>query len=171
MRDPISGLQLFVTWKSCNTDQQMTLKEEVYQVYRDLLEDKISQLELVLQDLHTSAANETKSTAGDKHETALAMLQLEQENKRRQLAELLQQKAVLNRIDPAVANKLISNGALVETDSGYFFISIALGKTIIRGNTIFALSISSPLGQRLAAHSGPGAVTMNSKVYQIISVV
>ncbi len=149
----------------------MTFKEEVYKAYLDLLEDKISGLELVLQDLHKSAANETKSTAGDKHETALAMLQLEQENKRKQLAELLLQKAVLNRIDPTVVNKIISNGALVETDSGYFFISVALGKMIIRGNTVFALSLSSPLGKKLAENSGQGAVTMNNRTYQILSVV
>jgi hypothetical protein len=45
----------------------------------------VAAVQKVLADLHHSASNETKSTAGDKHETALAMLQLEQENKRQQL--------------------------------------------------------------------------------------
>jgi hypothetical protein len=42
-------------------------------------------LQQVLADLKESGANETKSTAGDKHETALAMLQIEQANTRGQL--------------------------------------------------------------------------------------
>lgn len=149
----------------------MTLKEEVYKKYSQLLDDRISHLESVLQDLRDSASNETKSTAGDKHETALAMLQLEQENKRRQLAEMLQQRAVFNRIDPSVPNNVISNGALVETDAGYFYISVALGKAIISDKTIFALSISSPLGKAMAQHPGKGTVEMNGRVYNILSVV
>ena len=71
----------------------MPLKETIYYFYKQQLQDKINHVQLILQELSQSAANETKSTAGDKHETALAMLQLEQENKRKQLNELrLQQK-------------------------------------------------------------------------------
>ena len=51
-----------------------------------------------LNDLKESGANETKSTAGDKHETALAMVQIEQANIRKQLEEALAQKAILEKI-------------------------------------------------------------------------
>ena len=56
----------------------MTLKQKIYKHYQQLINDKVQQLQKVLTDLKESSSNETKSTAGDKHETALAMLQIEQ---------------------------------------------------------------------------------------------
>jgi len=60
----------------------MTLKQKAHQHYLQMVNDKISLLRQDLAGLRESGANETKSTAGDKHETALAMLQIEQANKR-----------------------------------------------------------------------------------------
>ena len=148
----------------------MTFKEQVYEEYRQLLDEKISQVQIVLHDLYLSAASETKSTAGDKHETALAMLQLEQENKRTQLAELQSQKAIIARIDPAAVNSVISNGALVQTDAGIFFISVALGKITIKEKTVFALSLSSPLGKALSGHRAADKISLNGKDYVILNV-
>lgn len=148
----------------------MSFKEEVYEAYSKLLEEKISAVQQVLQELYLSASNETKSTAGDKHETALAMLQLEQENKRNQLAKLQMQKATFAAINPSVKNNVISNGALVQTDTGYFLISVALGKILIKDKTIFALSISSPLGQKLAGHFPSDKIELNGWYYTILNV-
>lgn len=66
-----------------------------------------------------------KSTAGDKHETALAILQIEQENVNRQLENLLSQKHTIQKIDRATRGKQVANGALVKTSKGYLFLSIA----------------------------------------------
>jgi hypothetical protein len=63
----------------------MTLKQKIYNYYLQVINDKVYMLQQVLADLKESGANETKSTAGDKHETALAMLQIEQANTRGQL--------------------------------------------------------------------------------------
>ena len=106
----------------------MTLKEKIYNHYLQIISTKINMLQQVLADLKESGSNETKSTAGDKHETALAMLQIEQANTRGQLQEALIQKAALEKINPAVSAKMILNGSLVKTNKGYFFVSIALGK-------------------------------------------
>ncbi len=148
----------------------MSFKQEVYRACCMLLDEKMKEVQQVLTDLHQSAANETKSTAGDKHETALAMLQLEQENKRRQLAGLQQQRIILNKIDPDVTNLVISNGALVKTNAGYFFVSVALGKIVIGETTLFALSLSSPLGQALAGHYPADKIELNGKHYTILNV-
>lgn len=148
----------------------MNFKETVYQVYKEVLYEKIAQLLLTLQELSQSAANETKSTAGDKHETALAMLQIEQENKRRQLSELQQQQMLMNKINPTIISTSILNGSLVQTDRGYFFISIALGRILLDGKTIFALSPSSPLGKKLLGQNIGDKVEMNGTLYTILSL-
>jgi hypothetical protein len=75
----------------------MTLKEQVYTRCLEVLVGKINLLKQTMNDLKESASNETKSTAGDKHETALAMLQIEQENTNKQLENLLSQKMLLQK--------------------------------------------------------------------------
>ncbi len=127
----------------------MNLKQKIYNHYLHQINDKVTMLQKVLNDLKENGANETKSTAGDKHETALAMLQIEQANTRAQLQEILNQKAALEKIDPSVSATMIVNGSLVKTNRGYLFISIAAGKIVIDDISIISLSPQSPLGQKL----------------------
>ena len=143
------------------------MKQKVYNHYLQVVNDKIALLQKVLADLKESGSNETKSTAGDKHETALAMLQIEQANVRVQLKEVMEQKAVMEKIDPAVTAVRIVNGTLVSTSKGYFFISIALGKATIDGNTVIALSSQSPLGKKLMGMAVGDMVELNNNPYVI----
>ena len=55
----------------------MLSKKIVHERFLSLIEESISRIQKVLDELKDSGANETKSTAGDKHETALAMIQIE----------------------------------------------------------------------------------------------
>ncbi len=140
-------------------------KQKVFQHYQQLLDDKTASLQKILDDLKESGANETKSTAGDKHETALAMLQIEQANKRAQMQELLEQKAVLNKIDPTVIPVQVTNGTLIQTNKGYFFMSVALGKALIDNITVIALSAQSPLGKILMGLKKGAVVSFNQTQY------
>ncbi|MEO7266069.1 MAG: hypothetical protein ABIW38_14225 [Ferruginibacter sp.] len=128
----------------------MTFKQKIYHHYLEKINRKIKELELVLADLKESGSNETKSTAGDKHETALAMLQIEQANVRKQMTEALLQKSLLLKINPGIAAVQILNGSLVKTNKGYFFLSMAGGKVMIEGREVTAISFQSPLGKKLA---------------------
>lgn len=133
----------------------MTLhfKEKVYHHYLSELTVKIKSLQDKLNELSESAKNETKSTAGDKHETALAMLQIEQEKIRSQHKEALEQKVQLERINIQQSRVNIAKGSLIQTNKGYFFLSIALGKSKIDNLTVFAISPQSPLGEKLTGLS------------------
>src|SRR6478735_3887240 len=99
----------------------MGLKQKIFAHYTQVINDKVAMLQQVLADLKESGANETKSTAGDKHETALAMLQIEQANKREQLKEAVAQKTLLEKIDPAITATMVVNGSLIKTNKGYLF--------------------------------------------------
>ena len=148
----------------------MTTKEKIYRHYLAVINDKIRLLQQVLADLKESGANETKSTAGDKHETALAMLQIEQANKREQLKEIIAQKNALEKIDPTIIAPVILNGSLIKTNRGYFFMSIALGKALIETITVIALSPQSPLGKKLMGLSAGDKVEVNNNSYTIESI-
>ena len=148
----------------------MSFKEQVYRHCTEVLIEKIRQLRYTLSDLKESASNETKSTAGDKHETALAMLQIEQENTNKQLETLLFQELQLKKLNPELKANIVSNGALVNTSIGYIYISIPLGKIIVEGVPVIALSPQSPLGSKLIGLKAGDTVTVNGNNYTIISI-
>jgi transcription elongation GreA/GreB family factor len=148
----------------------MTLKQKVYDHYMQVVNEKLNSLQQVLADLKESGSNETKSTAGDKHETALAMLQIEQANVGAQLQDIREKKVALEKIDPASSSSKIVNGSLVKTDKGYLFISIASGKTTIDDNNVIALSPQSPLGKKLMGLSVSDIAEINNNKYVIETI-
>lgn len=149
----------------------MSLKEKVHQHYFKLLNEKISLLQKVLADLKESGANETKSTAGDKHETSLAMIQIEQANKREQLAQLVAQKLILEKINPSLIAKMVVVGSLIKTDKGYLFMSVALGKAVVEEISVTALSPQAPLGRQLMGLKAKDTATVNNIAYYIEEIL
>lgn len=143
------------------------MKKEIFTKCLQVVEDRILFLETTLKDLTASAGNETKSTAGDKHETALAMLQIEQENASRQLKDALQQKLTLEQIDITKQAVRVVAGSLLETNNGYLFLSVPLGKMKIGDLNFIALSPQSPLGSKLLRLAVNDSVEMNGVVYRI----
>ena len=148
----------------------MNFKEKVHLAFTALLDNKIAQLQQALNDLHESAKNETKSTAGDKHETALAMLQIEQENIRRQLRETQEQKTIFDGIDPLLSHAEIRKGSLIKTNKNWFFISAGVGKIKHEDIIIISLSLLSPLGLKLIGKKINESIIMNAAEYKIESI-
>ena len=146
------------------------LKLKIYNYYLQAINDKVKSLQNILADLKESGTNETKSTAGDKHDTGLAMLQIEQANVRAQLKEVLEQKVTFEKINPALSPVSIVNGSLVKTNLGYFFISVALGKAVVDGTTVIALSQQSPLGKLLRGLKVGGSADINNNRYVIENI-
>ena len=147
----------------------MSFKHQVYERYLQLINEKFNALQLILNELNDSAKNETKSTAGDKHETALAMLQIEQENTRNKLKEITEQKLQLDRIDINLKSEKIIKGSLIKTNHGYLFLSIALGKITVEHQQIIALSPQSPLGLKLVGAKINDEIELNNLKYVIES--
>ena len=145
----------------------MSLKPQIHKAFLEIVDGKILQLQQTLADLKESGTNETKSTAGDKHETALAMLQIEQANKRAQLQDAIEQRAALTNIHTENKTTKVWNGSLVKTDKGFFYISVALGKLSIDGKSITAISPQSPLGALLIGRVSLESVTVNGNNFLI----
>jgi hypothetical protein len=145
----------------------MELKQKVYEAGKQVVNERIIALQGILSDLIESTKNETRSSAGDKYETGRAMLQIEQDNVRKQLKEALSQKALFEQIDITKNLAKITRGSLVKTDKGYFFISLALGKISIEDLQVMALSPQSPLGSKLMNIEAAGRVTVNGTTYTI----
>src|SRR4051812_11409754 len=117
------------------------------------------------------AGNDSKSSAGDKHETARAMMQLEQEKLGGQLTDALKQKATLEQIDIEHKSDAIHAGSVVKTNRGYLFISVPLGKINVNGTDVILLSIHSPLGQKLSGLQRGDTAEINGIQYIVEQVL
>jgi hypothetical protein len=69
----------------------MTFKQKIYQYYLQLVQDRID----VFRDMIVALTEDSKmmqGSAGDKHETALSMMHIEQEKLNNKLREVVTQK-------------------------------------------------------------------------------
>ncbi len=82
----------------------------------------------MISNLMEDAKNDAKGSAGDKHETALSMMHLEQEKLNHKLKEFLDQKNILDKIDASKTTKVITVGSLIKANGILLFMSAALPK-------------------------------------------
>jgi hypothetical protein len=143
----------------------MSFKQKIYAHCLQILNTKIQDLEKILAELSESATNNTKSSAGDKHETGRAMIQIEQETIGKQLHEALEQKLLLEKIDITTPSLQVIKGSLVATNKGYLFLSIALGKIIVDEKAVMVISSQSPLGMKLMGLKANDTTQINRADY------
>ena len=148
----------------------MTFKQKIKSHYIQLLEAKILTLQNQISDLTADAQNDAKGSAGDKHETALAMMHLEQEKLNQKLAESLNQKNILEAIDCSVLHKVIALGSLVKANEIYFFIATALPQITLDGATFFGVSPQAPIGVQFMGKKAGDSIQVNTITYKIESV-
>ena len=148
----------------------MMFKQNVLIAYKQLVQDRIDVFQDMISGLTIDAQNDAKGSAGDKHETALSMMHIEQEKLNHKLKEILDQKAILDKIDASQTHNKVALGSLVQANGMMLFISTALPKLTIDDKTIFALSPQSPLGSKLMGNEVDFSFDMNGKLYTIESV-
>lgn len=148
----------------------MTFKQKIKTHYQNLLAEKIEELRFMISDLARDAQNDAKGSAGDKHETALAMMHLEQEKLNHKLAENLNQKAIIDKIDASSKHNKIALGSLVQANEMWFYISGAMPKIQLEDKTIIAVSSESPLGNQLMGKSAGDEIQINSNSFQIRAI-
>lgn len=149
----------------------MTFRQQVYERYRQLVQDRIDAFRDMISALTEDSKNDAKGSAGDKHETALSMMHIEQEKLNHKLAEIMAQKAVLDKIDPIAHLPKIALGSLVEANGMLLFVSAALPKITVDGRTVIAVSPQSPLGHKLIGNGVGFAFEINTTTYTITSVL
>ena len=148
----------------------MTFKQKIKTHYQNLLAEKIQELRFMISDLARDAQNDAKGSAGDKHETALAMMHLEQEKLNHKLAENLNQKAIIDKIDAGSKHNKIALGSLVQANEMWFYISGAMPKIQLEDKTIIAVSSESPLGSQLMGKSEGDVIQINLNTFLIRTI-
>lgn len=146
-------------------------KLQIHQECLMLTENNLSAIKMALHDAQDAANNETKSTAGDKHETGRAMAQLETEKLSTQLAEAIKLNQLLQQLNPKHKSEQISVGSLVVTNLGLFYVSVSLGKLKIDEQLIYAISPISPIGQLMLTKKEKDSFSLNGKMYVIEDIL
>ena len=149
----------------------MTFKQKIHQYYTQQVQDKIDVFRDMISALTEDSKNDAKGSAGDKHETALSMMHLEQEKLNYKLKEVLDQKAILDKIDASLTHTKIGLGSLVKANGIYLYLSLALPKITIDQVNIIALSPQSPLGEKLMGNKVGFEFEINTTKYHIDSIL
>ena len=123
-----------------------------------------------ISGVQESLQSETKSSAGDKHETGRAMLQLEREKLGQQLLEAEKMKAVLNKVNINNESTSVALGSLVKTSKASYFIAISAGEFKVGEDAVFCISVGTPIGRLLLGKSVGDSLLFNGSQFEILSI-
>lgn len=149
----------------------MTFKQKIKQQHLVLLQDKIDVYRDMISGLSNDAQNDAKGSAGDKHETTLSMMHLEQEKITQKLTEAITLQGILDRIEVSKNGPIIVLGSVVKVNALHLFISAALPKICVEGINVLAVSPQSPLGSQLMGKQQGDIVVVNGASFSIHEVV
>jgi transcription elongation GreA/GreB family factor len=149
----------------------MNIKEELYKQCEAFIANRLEAIQKTIDEIQESLTTETKNTAGDKHETGRAMLQLEREKVGNQMAEALKAKEILSKIDVLRINEAISLGSIVYTNKLNYFIGISTGELKVANQTYYAISASTPIGQLLIGKKVGDATNFKNQEFVIEKII
>lgn len=127
--------------------KNVNLKKALYNSCVEYIEQREVTINQIINSNQSALTSETKSSAGDKHETGRAMLQLEMEKASQQLAGIYDMKVVLSKILIDDISDVIKLGSVIITDQANYFLAISAGRLNISNKIYYAVSSSSPIGK------------------------
>ena len=148
----------------------MVNKEQLYKHCLELVRIKTADIQSAIRAAEESSEGETKSSAGDKYETAREMMKQELDRLGRQLreAQLLEQR--LQKIDPHKVFEEVRQGSLVQTDAGSYYLAVALGKINLEGQEIVVLSPEAPMARLLLGRKKGDVLSWNDKKMKLLRI-
>jgi len=134
------------------------------------VENRFQKIKKVLDDIKVSLLEESKSSAGDKHETGRAMLQIERENAGHQLREIENLQLLIRKIDILTVSDYARLGSLIYTNQGIYFISISIGEIKVEDENYYCIALHSPIGNFLAGKKKADTFIFNKREFKILMI-
>lgn len=150
----------------------INLKDLLFNHCENHINTKLKNYLKIDQELFKSLNEETKSSAGDKHETTRAMIQIEREKNSKRIKEIENLKKQLIIIKSVQSdNSKVSPGSIILTSTNNYFISIS--SEIFSNDTskFYCVSINTPIAKAYLGKMIGDIVTFNnidSKIEKII---
>lgn len=149
----------------------MILKQELYAFCKAVISKRIQGIRKNISDIEESLFLETKSSAGDKHETGRAMLQLEREKLGRQLSEAEKTQEVLSKVPLEEKNDKVALGSLVVTNDARYYIAISAGEYHCKDTSFFCISTATPIGTLLLGKMVGDTISFRGKEAEVLEVL
>ena len=149
---------------------KLQVKRKLLDICSKTITDRIDTLYENLESIRAARNNETKSSAGDKYETGRAIMQIEEDNYKKQLHQALLLKNQLEQININRSTAKADLGSLVITDVAGYFISIGLGEITLAKESYYCISPASPIGQKVMNQTAGYKLEFNGKSQVILEI-
>lgn len=123
------------------------------------------------QSLLESLDSEGKSSAGDKHETGRAMIQLEREKLAQQRERNDQDIKTLDALKNKTTTVYIAPGALVNTSLASYFLAVPADAFSHNDKKIYCISPQSPIGQLLLGKKAGESFSFRGNSIKVLEVL
>lgn len=144
-------------------------------VFKHLLLERLgSQMESLRKQilfLTEDALNDAKSSSGDKHETGLAMMHLEQEKLNAKLRDILEMQSVALKLPEEKTVEKVVLGSIVKTNRGLFYVSVAMPGIVYEGTPVICVSPLAPLIKAFWNQKEGAEIVFNTISYKILEIL
>ena len=148
-----------------------TTKPQIHQHCLQELKSRLQTATEAMASLRESVPSDTKSSMGDKYETAREMAQQEQNKIGMQMAMLQQWQGIFARLQPSQTLTIAGIGALVQTNRGSFYLAAPMGKVVVENYEIMVISPQSPAGKAMLGKGKSDSFELNGTLFSIETVV
>ena len=145
-------------------------KKKLHTHCNNYIQEKLKLLEKRKVELKIALESEDKSSAGDKHETGRAMIQIEREKLGKQI--LLNEDVIKKLIsfEENIKTDFVSLGSIVVTDNLNYYLSIPAGFLKIESKTYYCVSPISPIGSLLLGKKIKDQIYFNKRTSKILEI-
>ncbi len=151
-------------------EENIKIKKALFEVCIREVMFKAETVNKILLSNKKALESETKSSAGDKHETGRAVLQLEMEKASQQIVVIEKMLQSLKRIPADRIQKTVATGSVVRTSGFDFYISASLGEIVIDHAKYYAISARSPIGNLLMGKKAGDSIDFKGEEIYITEV-
>lgn len=148
----------------------MKIKSDVLQACYDYANKRIANYKNEIDTIKESI--ESNDKAGDDEDASgNGKLFNDLEKNSQHLTDAQKMLDSLKAISPKMVSDTVRLGSLVKTTTNNFFISISAGKIDLEDMSVFAISLSSPIGLLLKNKSKGDQVEFNGNSFTITEVI
>ncbi|WP_166966543.1 hypothetical protein [Yeosuana marina] len=148
----------------------MKTKQLLLQICNEHVDKRITDYKNEIELIKDSIASNDKSNTED-DDSGNGKLFNDLEKNIEYLNNVQKTKEYLKLIKTNIEFKDVVLGSIVKTDSIHFYISTSIGKIDLEGETYYAISLQSPIGQLLKNKIVNSRFVFNDKTYLITEII
>ena len=147
------------------------IKQDLYNQCLSFVDNRLQTIKNTISEIQESLTSETKSSAGDKHETGRAMLHIEREKAGQQLAEIQKINQALTKVDVSETSEIVALGSVVFTTQANYFVAVSAGEISVASDKFYAISAITPIAQLLLGRKSGDDIQFRDQVFKIITII